>query len=334
MKPVVWGIISTAEIGMKKVTPAMLQAKGVTVAAIASRDEAKAKAAAQQLGIPKFYGSYEALLADPEIEAVYNPLPNHLHVPVSIQALQAGKHVLCEKPIAMTAMEAEQLVVAERASGKMIVEAFMVRWHPQWQRARALIMDGAIGEVRAIQVGFSYYNDDPNNVRNMADIGGGGVYDIGCYAIISGRYLFGAEPERVVSTIDRDPNFGTDRLASALVKFPGNRQLSFMVSTQLVPYQRVHAFGTKGRIEIEIPFNAPPGYGCRIFRDTGKDLKGGSITVETMPVCDQYTLQAEAFSRAIRKEETWPYAIGDAVLNMRVIDAIYKSGESGKWEAV
>jgi len=334
MKPVVWGIVSTAEIGMKKVIPAMLQAKGVSVAGIASRDEGKAKAAAKQLGIPKSYGSYEALLADPEIEAIYNPLPNHLHVPVSVQALQAGKHVLCEKPVALTASEAEQLVVAERASGKMIAEAFMVRWHPQWQRTRALIAEGAIGDCRAIQVSFCYYNDDPQNVRNMADIGGGGVYDIGCYAIISGRYLFGAEPERVVSVIDRDPKFGTDRLASALAKFPGNRQLSFMVSTQLAPYQRVEAFGTKGRIEIEIPFNAPPGYGCRIFRDTGQDLKGGSIKIETLPECDQYTLQAEAFSRAIRKEEQWPYGIDDAVLNMRVIDAVYKSGETGKWEAV
>jgi predicted dehydrogenase len=334
MKPVVWGIISTAEIGMKKVTPAMLQAKGVTVAAIASRDDAKAKAAAKQLGIPKSYGSYEALLADPEIEAIYNPLPNHLHVPVSVQALQAGKHVLCEKPIAMTAMEAEQLVVAERASGKMIAEAFMVRWHPQWQRARALVMEGAIGDLRAIQVGFSYYNDDPNNVRNMADIGGGGVYDIGCYAVISGRYLFGAEPERVVSIIDRDPKFGTDRLASALVKFPGNRQLSFMVSTQLVPYQRVQVFGTTGRIEIEIPFNAPPPHACRVFKDSGKDLRGSSIETITIPPCDQYTLQCEAFSKAIRKEEPWPYPITDAVQQMRIIDALYKSGESGKWEAV
>ena len=274
------------------------------------------------------------MFADPEIEAVYNPLPNHLHVPVSIQALKAGKHVLCEKPIALTAPEAEDLVEAERASGKLIAEAFMVRWHPQWQRARALVLEGAIGDLRAIQVAFSYYNVDPANVRNMADIGGGGVYDIGCYAIISGRYLFGAEPERVVSTIERDPKFGTDRLASALLKFPGNRQLSFMVSTQLVPYQRVQAFGTKGRIEIEIPFNAPSGYGCRIFRDTGADVKGSGITVETMPACDQYTLQAEAFSRAIRKEEAWPYPIGDAVLQMRVIDAIYKSGETGKWEPV
>ena len=334
MKPVVWGVVSTADIGMKKVNPAMLQAKGVELRGIASRGLKKAQAAAKELGIPKAYGSYEAMFADPEIEAVYNPLPNHLHVPVSIQALKAGKHVLCEKPIALTAPEAEDLVEAERASGKLIAEAFMVRWHPQWQRARALVLEGAIGDLRAIQVAFSYYNVDPANVRNMADIGGGGVYDIGCYAIISGRYLFGAEPERVVSTIERDPKFGTDRLASALLKFPGNRQLSFMVSTQLVPYQRVQAFGTKGRIEIEIPFNAPSGYGCRIFRDTGADVKGSGITVETMPACDQYTLQAEAFSRAIRKEEAWPYPIGDAVLQMRVIDAIYKSGETGKWEPV
>jgi predicted dehydrogenase len=334
MKPVVWGIVSTAEIGMKKVNPAMLQAKDVIVRGIASRDLKRAEAAAKQLGIPKAYGSYAEMFADPEIEAVYNPLPNHLHVPVTIEALKAGKHVLCEKPIALTAAEAEQLVEAERASGKLVAEAFMVRWHPQWQRARALVMEGAIGEVRAIQVGFSYFNDDPNNVRNMNDIGGGGIYDIGCYCVISGRYLFGAEPERVVSMIERDPKFGTDRLASALVQFPGNRQLSFMVSTQLVPYQRVQVYGTKGRIEIEIPFNAPPGYGCRIFKDTGKDLKGSSIEIETVAPCDQYGLQAEAFSKAIRKEMAWPFPITDAVQQMRIIDALYKSGESGKWEAV
>ena len=334
MKPVVWGIVSTAEIGMKKVNPAMLQAKDVVVRGIASRDLGKAQAAAKQLGIPKAYGSYAEMFADPEIEAVYNPLPNHLHVPVSIEALKAGKHVLCEKPIALTAAEAEGLVEAERASGKLIAEAFMVRWHPQWLTARKMAAEGAIGEVRAVQVSFSYFNDDPNNVRNMNDIGGGGIYDIGCYCIISGRWFFGAEPERVVSIIDRDPKFGTDRLASALVKFPGNRQLSFMVSTQLVPYQRVQVFGTKGRIEIEIPFNAPPGYGCRVFKDSGKDLKGGSIETVTVEPCDQYTLQAEAFSKAIRKEMTWPYPITDAVQQMRIIDAIYRSGETGKWEAV
>ena len=334
MKPVVWGIVSTALIGMEKVNPAMLKAKGVEVRGIASRDLKKAQAAAKQLGIPKAYGSYAEMFADPEIEAVYNPLPNHLHVPVTLEAMKAGKHVLCEKPIALTAAEAEQLEEAERASGKLVAEAFMVRWHPQWLKARELVAEGAIGEVRAVQVGFSYFNDDPTNVRNMNDIGGGGIYDIGCYAIVAGRWFFGAEPERVVSIIDRDPKFGTDRLASALVKFPGSRQLSFMVSTQLVPYQRVQVYGTKGRIEIEIPFNAPPPHACRVFKDSGADLKGSSIETITIPPCDQYTLQAEAFSKAIRKEEAWPFPISDAVQNMRIIDALYKSGDSGKWEAV
>jgi predicted dehydrogenase len=334
MKPVVWGIVSTALIGMEKVNPAMLQAEDVVVRGIASRDLGRAQAAAKALGIPKAYGSYAEMFADPEIEAVYNPLPNHLHVPVTLEALKAGKHVLCEKPIALTAAEAEDLVEAERASGKLVAEAFMVRWHPQWLTARKLVAEGAIGEVRAVQVGFSYFNDDPNNVRNMNDIGGGGIYDIGCYAIVAGRWFFGSEPERVVSIIDRDPKFGTDRLASALVKFPGSRQLSFMVSTQLVPYQRVQVYGTKGRIEIEIPFNAPPPHACRIFKDSGADLKGSSIETITIPPCDQYTLQCEAFSKAIRKEEAWPFPISDAVQNMRIIDALYKSGESGKWEAV
>ncbi len=311
----------------------MLKAKNVVVRGLASRDLTKAQAAAKQLGIPKAYGSYAEMFADPEIEAVYNPLPNHLHVPVTIEALKAGKHVLCEKPIALTAAEAEQLVEAERASGKLVAEAFMVRWHPQWLKARKLVAEGAIGEVRAVQVSFSYFNDDPNNVRNMNDIGGGGIYDIGCYCIISGRWFFGSEPERVVSIIDRDPKFGTDRLASALVKFPATASSpSWSPPARALsarPGLRHHR-----RIEIEIPFNAPLGHSCRIFKDTGKDLKGSSIETITIEPSDQYTLQAEAFSKAIRKEAVWPYPISDAVQQMRIIDALYKSGESNKWEAV
>ncbi len=329
---VTWGVLSTAKIGLDKVIPAMMRGEVAVVAAIASRDLNTARTAADQLGIAKAYGSYEDLLADPEIGAIYNPLPNHLHVPWTIKALQAGKHVLCEKPIGLTAEDAQALIAARDASGKRVAEAFMVRFHPQWVRAREIVRSGQLGEVRAIQTFFSYYNVDPNNVRNKADIGGGGLLDIGCYAVATARYLFGAEPERVVGQMDLDPTFGTDRLVSGLAAFPGGRQLSFICSTQLASYQRVQIVGTQGRLEVEIPFNAPPGYGCSLLLDTGADLKGGSITRETLPACDHYTLQGDAFSRMILGEEPQEFGLEDALLNMRVLDAFTRSAQRGGWE--
>ena len=327
-----WGVISTANIGWKKVIPAMIKGSNINIMAIASRDMAQAQAMAQDLNIARAYGSYEAMLADLDIEAVYNPLPNHLHVPLTLAALEAGKHVLCEKPIALTAMEAARLRDAAQKSGKLVAEAFMVRHHPQWQRARALVKSGAIGEVRAIQTFFSYFNNDPANVRNQADIGGGGLYDIGCYAITTARYKFGSEPERVIATTEHDPKFHTDRLASGLMDFGAGRHLTFTVSTQLVPYQRVQICGTKGRIEVQIPFNAPADGETRLLIDTGADLAGSSITTETLPACDQYTLQGEAFSRAVRGQAPLEYDLEDAILNMRIIDALFRSTHSNHWE--
>jgi len=323
MKKVVWGILGTAKIGLVKVIPAMQKSALIEVRAIASRSEAAARQAASELGIPRAYGSYEALLADPEIEAVYNPLPNHLHVPLTLRAAVAGKHVLCEKPIALTAGEADQL---RAAAGKVhIMEAFMVRFHPQWLRARELVRNGKIGDLRAVQVFFSYYNDDPTNIRNQPEIGGGALYDIGCYGIVSGRFLFEAEPRRAVMLTDRDPTMHTDRMTSALVDFGQGRQLSFTVSTQCVPYQRVEICGTRGRIEIQIPFNPPQGEPTQIFLDD---------TPEVLPACDQYTLEAEAFSRAVRGEISLPYGLEDALMNMRVIDALFRSENSGRFQEV
>lgn len=333
-RKVAWGVLSTAKIGTVKVIPAMMQGQVSAVMAIASRDQASAEAAAKALGIPKAYGCYEDLLADPSIEAIYNPLPNHLHVPWTLKALAAGKHVLCEKPIGLTAEEAQALLAARDASGKRVAEAFMVRCHPQWQRARAKVQSGELGEVRAIQTAFSYFNTDPNNVRNKADIGGGGLLDIGCYAVATARYIFGAEPERAAAFVDVDPTFGTDRLASGLLAFPGGRQLSFACSTQLVPYQRVQIFGTTGRLEVEIPFNALPGQPSTIRIDSGKDLQGGGIRIETLPACDQYTLQGDAFSRMILGEERQEFGIEDAIANMRALDALARSGKSGGFERV
>ncbi len=329
MDKVKWGIISTANIGMGKVIPGMLKSKELEVVAISSRQLKTAKAAAAKLGIPKAYGSYEEMLADPEIEAVYNPLPNHLHIPLTMQAAEAGKHVLCEKPMAMNAREARQLLRIPKSIN--IAEAFMVRHALQWIEARKRVKSGQIGEVRAIQVMFSYYNRDPKNVRNILEIGGGGLMDIGCYPITISRYIFDAEPMRVVSTMDYDPKFKTDRLMGGMMDFAFGRHLDFTVSTQLAPFQRVQIMGTKGRIEIEIPFNAPPDTPNKLFVQ-GMEMNEGETLL--MPVSDQYQLQAEAFGRVIRKKEKLKWGIGDAIQNMRIIDAFFKSGRTGRWEKV
>lgn len=327
-----WGVLSTAKIAREKVIPAMQRGTLSRIDAIASRDAAKAAETAASLGITKSYGSYEELLADPDIQAVYNALPNHLHVPWTLKALEAGKHVLCEKPVALSAAEAAEITEAQARTGLVVAEAFMVRHHPQWRRAREIAASGRIGEVRAVQTFFSYYLTDPDNVRNKADIGGGALYDIGCYAIATARYIFGAEPERVVGLIDRDPVMLTDRLTSGLAEFPGNRHLTFSCATQLVPHQRVTISGTKGRIEVQIPFNPTPAQATRLLIDDGTDLAGSGIEVEEFPPCDQYTLQGDAFSRVVLGQEELPHPIGDAVLNMRVIDAFFRSAKAGTWE--
>ena len=332
MRKVRWGILSTANIGMQKVTPAIQKSAHSEVVAIASRDLGKAQSAATQLGIPRAYGSYEELFADPDIDAIYNPLPNHLHVPMTVAAAQAGKHVLCEKPIARTAAEAEGLRACP--PDRIVLEAFMVRFHPQWQRAREIIRSGELGEVRAINAVFAYHNVDPANVRNQADIGGGGILDIGCYPVTAGRFLFEGEPKRVVSLVERDPAFGTDRLASVIADFGGGRQLSFTCSTQLAGHQRVQVFGSKAKLEIVIPFNAPPDERTAITVDTGAPIDGSLARREILPACDQYTEQAEAFALAVLGEHTLPWGIDDAIASMRVLDAIFKSEREGGWATV
>ena len=332
MRKVKWGVLGVAKIAVEKVIPAMQRGEVSEISAIASRDPAKAREAAKTLAIARAYGSYEELLADSEIEAIYNPLPNEMHVPWTVKALEAGKHVLCEKPIALDANEARLLIEARERSGRLVAEAFMVRFHPQWRRARELVALGEIGAPGAIQTFFSYRLLDPANVRNRPP-GGGGLYDIGCYAILTARHIFGAEPVRVVATLDRDRKFRTDRLVSAIVEFPGGRHLTFSAATQLSPHQRVTIVGEAGRIEVEIPFNAPPDRPTKILVDTGEDLFGGGARVEEFPVCDQYTLQGDAFSRAIAGKAPLEFPIEDAVLNMRVIDALFRSAERGSWES-
>ena len=330
--PVRWGVISTARIGWEKVLPGMMKSKDIEIRAIASRALPTAKKWAKKLGIPVAYGSYEELLDDPEIEAVYNPLPNHLHVPLTLAAAAKGKHVLCEKPIALSAEEAEKLKGAP--AGVIIAEAFMVRHHPQWQKARELALKGKLGTIRAIQSLFSYHLLDPKNVRNIADIGGGAAYDIGCYPIVTARYIFDADPIRVVSLIDRDPNFHTDRTTSALIDFGEGRHLTFTTSTQATPYQRVHILGTKARLEVEIPFNAPQGGAMKLYLDDGSKFAGAAAKTIKLDKADQYQLQGEAFSRAVRGKEKLAYGVDDAIMQMRVIDAIFRSEKSGNWETV
>lgn len=332
MKKLAWGVLSTANIGVKRVIPAIMAGERGVVAAIASRDAGRAAGVAATFGIARSYGSYQALLDDPEIEAIYNPLPNHLHVEWTVKALDAGKHVLCEKPIALDAEEAQALVAARQRSGKCVLEAFMVRFHPQWRRIRALVDAGRIGSVHAIQSAFVFPMFDPNNVRNRADIGGGALYDVGCYPIVTARYVFGSEPDRVIALVDRDPKLGVDRLTSALLSFPGGGHVSFSSALQLALYQRVVILGSEGRIEVPVPFTPSKDHSCRIVVDSGKSLDGSSAQIEEFTPVDQYTLQCDQAVAVFRGEAAQKFPIEDAIANMRVIDALYRSAVSGHWE--
>jgi predicted dehydrogenase len=327
-----WGVLGVADIAVRKVIPAMQKGEWCSVDAIASRDLEKAKRAAGALGLRKAYGSYEELIADPEIDAVYNPLPNHLHVPWSVRAAEAGKHVLCEKPIALTTAEAESLLEARDRTGVKIGEAFMVRTHPQWVGAVDLVRSGRIGAIRSIGGHFSYMNRDPSDIRNVAEYGGGGLMDIGCYLVNTSRLVFAEEPARVLGLVEYDARTRTDVLTSALLDFPSGHSI-FTCSTQMVPYQRVQIFGERGRIEIEIPFNAPPDRPCRVFVDDGSDLFGAGIEAIEYPVVDQYTSQGDLFARAVLEGKEPPIPLEDSVRNMAVIDAIFASARSGGWEA-
>jgi predicted dehydrogenase len=326
-----WGVLGVARIATQKVIPAMQQGEWSQVVAIASRDRAKAENAAASLGLARAYDSYEALLEDSEIDAIYNPLPNHLHVPWTKRAAEAGKHVLCEKPIAMNAAEARTLLDVRDRTGVHIQEAFMVRVNPQWIRAVDEVKKGRIGDLRAVTGIFSYFNDDPANIRNKPEYGGGGLMDIGCYLINTARMIFGREPHRVAATVERDPRSGTDIVTSLALDFaPG--QATGVCSTQMVPSQRVNVFGTRGRIEVEIPFNAPPDRPNRLFVDDGSTLGQPQEIIE-LPVCNQYTVQGDLFSQAVRGLIPLPYPLEDSILNMKVIDAAFRAADSGRWEA-
>jgi predicted dehydrogenase len=320
-----WGVLSTANIN-HKVVPATQAAARCEVVAIGSRDRSRAEAASAEFGIARAYGSYEELLADPEVDAVYVPLPNDLHERWTIAAARAGKHVLCEKPLAMNAAEAERMIAACEEAGVLLMEAFMYRLHPTWVKVRELVDGGRIGDLRAVQSWFSYFNDDPANIRNIAASGGGALYDVGCYTVNLSRMLFGAEPVSVQGSVHRDPEMGVDVLTSGVLDFPGG-VATFTCSTRAEPDQRVHVYGTKGRISIEIAFNIPLDLPTRVFVTAGGDPPVAPDTeVLTFEPANQYTIQAERFAAAILDETPVPIPPADAVANLRVIEELFRVG--------
>lgn len=325
-----WGILGAARIALRHVLPAFRLAPHAHAAAIAARDPERARAAAATFGLGRAHETYGALLADPDIDAVYVPLPNDLHMHWTVRALEAGKHVLCEKPVALDASQARTIAAAAAAHGRYVAEAYMIRFHPQWRRAAALAASGALGELRAIQCWFAY--DNPaDELRNSPSHGGGGLYDIGGYALVAARWLFGADPLRLIGCFHRD-GAGVDCLTSGLAEFPGGRQLAFGVSTRLPRLQTVIAHGTRASLTIETPFNAAADRPTRLLIDDGRDLYGGGLRIETIPPADQYALQLEAFSLAVLENRPPPFGIDDALANMRAVDALFRSERSGAWE--
>jgi predicted dehydrogenase len=328
MKPVTWGVLSVSDHFKLRIHTNVSRSPLVKIQAIASRSKDRAESTAHSLGIPRAYGSYEELLADREIEAVYIPLPNHLHAEWVKKAADAGKHVLCEKPFAMNASEAEATFRHAAGKGVKVMEAFMYPFHPQWRRVREIIRSGEIGEVQAVHTLFSYMLKDPTNIRNILAAGGGAIPDIGCYAVSCARYLIGREPSRVISLVQRDKALGTDILTSALLDFGGARS-AFTIGTQTHPWQRVDVAGSGGAITILLPFNAYPDVPMQVTVTTGL----GTRTVFSPPT-DQYVEMFEAFSRAVREDGSVPTPTQDAVNNMKVLDALFKSEASGAWERV
>jgi predicted dehydrogenase len=321
-----WGVLSTAKIGIEKVIPATVAAARCEVVAIASRDLGSAEAAASGLGIGRALGSYEDLLADPDVDAVYNPLPNHLHTEWTIAAARAGKHVLCEKPLATNAAEAERMIRVCEAEGVLLMEAFMYRLHPTWEAVRELLASGRIGELKTVQSWFSYFNDDPNDIRNQLDAAGGALYDIGCYCVNLSRMLFGAEPIRVQGTVTRDPVTGVDTLTSGILDFDDGIA-SFTCSTRAEPDQRVHIYGTEGRISLEIPFNIPWDRTTRVLVTAGGDPPVRPETeVLTFDPANEYSIQAERFAAAALDGGPVPIPPSDAVGNLRVIEELFRAG--------
>ncbi|OMH25829.1 Gfo/Idh/MocA family protein [Motiliproteus sp. MSK22-1] len=333
MEPVRFGILGNAKIARTQVIPALKQSPYCTPVAIASRNKESSQAAALEMGLEQAFGGYDELLADPDIEAVYIPLPNHLHLPYCLRALSAGKHVLCEKPIGLDTEQVETLISAQKKHGLVLQEAFMVRVHPQWLRVKELIQQGAIGDVRTVNITFSYYNRDPQNVRNQPGIGGGALLDVGCYGSYLSRFVFDDEPLRVVSLMEQDSDFGVDCLTSALMEFPKG-QAFFSCGTQLVPTQKASIQGTKGRIEIEIPFNPYAEQPARLWLDDGSRLGNQAAEKILLDPVNQYRLQADQFALAVRQGTPPAVSLEDSLANAKVLDAIIRSAQSNSWQNI
>ena len=329
MEKIKWGILSTANIGLKQVIPGLQQGQYSEVVAICSRSLDKAKVAAASLGIDKAYGSYEELLNDADIDVIYNPLPNNMHLEWTVKAMEAGKHVLCEKPIALTVADAKELIKIRDKCGVKAGEAFMVKSNPQWIETRERVRRGEVGDLRLIQGMFSYHNVDPTNIRNIRDLGGGGIWDIGCYPVTMSRYIFEEEPIRLIALLELDPEMDIDRVSSVIMEFPSGQAL-FAVSTQLVPFQRMHIFGTGGHLEVQIPWNAPNDKPCSVVQDRGSILLD-EITIHSYPVSNQYTLMADAFSKAVMEDGEVPGTLEDALSNSKVLTAIFESAKRREW---
>lgn len=320
-----WGILSTAYIAQEAMIPAMLNSEYCSVTGIASRNNEKVKNIATKFEIPKFFGSYQELVEDPDIEAVYIPLPNHLHVEWAVKCLKAGKHVLLEKPVALSSEEARFLKEeASKYPDLKIMEAFMYKFHPQWIRVKEMIKEGEIGELRTIQSSFSFFDDDPKSIVNNKEYGGGSLMDIGCYPISLSRFLFDEEPKSVFAKIENDPVFNVDILATALMEFEKGTSF-FFSSIQMIDHQQVQIFGTEGSITFEIPFNPPADKPVRLWL-----LKDGMKKEIEFDICDQYTQEADYFSLAILENDKVPIDLDDAINNMIVIEKIRESDRLGK----
>lgn len=325
-----FGIISTARIGWESVIPAIQDAENCVITAIASRNLANARALADRFSVPHAFGSYEEMLASDVIDAIYIPLPTSQHVEWTIKSADAGKHVLCEKPIALKADEIDQLIAARDRNKVVVSEAFMVTYSPVWRKVRSLIREGAIGRLKHVQGAFSYYLRDPNNMRNIPELGGGGLPDIGVYPTISTRFVTGKEPLRVQADTERDPDFGTDIYSSVRADF-GEFELSFYIATQLAARQVMVFHGDQGYIEVKSPFNANR-YGAEEIELTNQNHS--QSTFFRFQDCRQYRLQAEAFTRAVMGENEEIVTLENSKLNQKVIDAIYRASEKGGWEPV
>jgi predicted dehydrogenase len=325
-----WGVLSTAKIGRDFVIPALQQAQNGTLAAIASRDLAKARALAATTGAPLAFGSYEEMLASRDIDAVYIPLPTSQHVDWAVKAADAGKHVLVEKPLALRAADIAPVIAARDRNKVVVAEAFMVTYHPQWHKVRELVQGGAIGRLRHVQGAFTYHNVDPVNMRNRPELGGGALPDIGVYPTVTTRFVTGKEPLRVQARVERDAEFGTDSYSSMKAEFDGF-ELSFYLSTRMAARQGMVFHGEDGWIELAAPFNAGF-YGDQAV--TLWNQKHTEATTFRFPGVNQYRNQAEAFARAVAGDAAGLFTLEESVLNQRVIDACYRAGESDRWEAV